>query len=150
MDRGDRRDLVTQVADGFRDAIVSGTYGIGERLPSQVSIARKLYPFFAWKTPAVLEQYNCYSPIDASAAKLIRTYLALYKADGNPLDLAKAKALGGSIIGNQDPSGRIRTYWIPEPGDSGPLAGAIRLPRGGDWYNCMMADVVALDRLSEY
>ena len=111
---------------------------------------RPTYPFRCWRTPAVLEQYTCYSPIDASAAKLIRTYLALYKAEGKTLDLAKAKALGDSTVNNQDASGRIRTYWIPETGDDDPLAGAIRLPHGGDWYCCMAADVVALTQLSMY
>ena len=107
------------------------------------------YQFFAWRTPAVLEQYNCYSPIDASSAKLIRTYVALYKAEGRRLDLAKAKALGDAMVNNQDDSGRIRTYWIPEPGDDDPLAGAVRLPLGGDWFNCMYADAVALRMLAE-
>ena len=108
---------------------------------------RPTCPFRCWRTPAVLEQYTCYSPIDASATKLIRTYLALYAAEGRALDLAKARALGDSMVNNQDDSGRIRTYWIPEPGDDDPLAGAIRLPHGGDWYNCMAADVAALMQL---
>jgi maltose/maltodextrin transport system substrate-binding protein len=107
------------------------------------------YQFFAWRTPAVLEQYNCYSPIDASSAKLIRTYMALYEAEGRALDLAKARALGSSMVNNQDGSGRIRTYWIPEPGEDDPLSGAVRLPRGGDWFNCMYADAVALRLLAE-
>ena len=106
-----------------------------------------VYPFFAWRAPTVLEQYRCYSPIDASASKLIKTYLALYRAEGRPLDLAKAKALGDSMVNNQDEDGRIRTYWIPEPGDDDPLAGAIRLPLGGDWFNCMASDVEALSEL---
>ena len=105
------------------------------------------YQFFAWRTPTVLEQYRCYSPIDASAAKLMKTYLALYRAEGRPLDLAKAKALGDSMVNNQDDNGRIRTYWIPETGDTDPLAGAVRLPQGGDWFNCMAADVEALTEL---
>ena len=107
-----------------------------------------VYPFNSWRTPTVLEQYDCYSPIDASAAKLIRTYLALYAAEGKALDLAKARALGDSTVNNQDASGRIRTYWIPEAGDDDPLAGTIRLPYGGDWYNCMAADISALTMLS--
>ena len=107
-----------------------------------------VYPFNSWRTPAVLEQYDCYSPIDASVAKLIRTYLALYAAEGKALDLAKACALGDSTVNNQDASGRIRTYWIPEAGDDDPLAGTVRLPYGGDWYNCMAADISALSMLS--
>ena len=107
------------------------------------------YPFICWRTPVALEQYNCYLPIDASVAKLIRTYLALYRAEGRALDLAKARALGDSTVNNQDASGRIRTYWIPEQGDDDPYAGAVRMPYGGDWYNCMAADARALDQLIE-
>lgn len=103
---------------------------------------------FSWRTPAVLEQYSCYLPIDASAAKLIRTYLALYAAEGRALDLAKARALGDAMVNNQDESGRIRTYWIPEAGDTGdPLAGVVPSPLGGDWYNCMAEDMRALAEL---
>lgn len=116
--------------------------------PSGAGLWQPIYPFFAWRTPAVLEQYYCYAPIDASAAKLIRTYLALYAAEGSPLDLAKARALGDSMVNNQDESGRIRTYWIPEPGDGNePLADAIFVPLGGDWFNCMAADMKALELL---
>ena len=61
--------------------------------------------------------------------------------------VAKAKALGDSMVNNQDDNGRIRTYWIPEPGDDDPLAGAIRLPLGGDRFNCMASDVEALAEL---
>lgn len=109
---------------------------------------KPIYPFFSWRTPAVLEQYSCYLPIDASAAKLIRTYLALYAAEGHALDLAKARALGDAMVNNQDESGRIRTYWIPEAGDTGdPLAGVVPSPLGGDWYNCMAEDMQALAEL---
>ena len=52
------------------------------------------------------------------------------------------------MVRNQDASGRIRTYWIPEPGDGSDLAGAIRLPLGGDWFNCMFADAEALGELA--
>ena len=109
-----------------------------------------IYQFFAWHTPTVLEQYNCYSPIDASSSKLIRTYMALYAAEKRPLDLAKARALADAMVNEQDDSGRIRTYFIPEPQDADdPYAGAVRLPYGGDWYNCMASDVEALELLLE-
>jgi len=107
------------------------------------------YQFFVWHTPVALEQYCCYCPIDASSAKLIRTYLALYAAERNPLDLAKARALGDRMVNEQEPSGRIRTYFIPEPQDKDdPEAGTTFLPYGGDWYNCMAADVRALGLLA--
>jgi len=109
------------------------------------------YPYELWHCPAALEQYHCYHPIDSSAAKLIMTYLALYAAERNPLDLAKARALGDSMVNNQDENGRIRTYWIPEAGDANdPDAGAARQPSGGDWFNCMECSAAALAQLDAF
>ena len=42
---------------------------------------------------------------------MIAAYLALYRAEKNPLDLAKAKALADSITQVQEPSGRVPTFW---------------------------------------
>ncbi len=75
--------------------------------------------------------------------------LALYSAEGHQLDLAKARALGNSMVRNQNASGRLRTYWIPEPGDGSDFAGAVRLPLGGNWFNCMVADAMALGALAD-
>lgn len=47
--------------------------------------------------PAVLEQYSCFVPIDASAAKMIRGYLALWRVTKDPVLLAKARALGDTL-----------------------------------------------------
>ena len=41
-------------------------------------------------------QYHCYFPIDASAARFIDTYLALWRVTRKPEYLAKAKALGAT------------------------------------------------------
>ena len=88
-----------------------------------------------WRTPCVLEQYYWYVPIDGSASKLIRTYLALYRAEGNPLDLAKAKALGDSMTRVQNPEGDIPTHWKGESHCS--------------WWNCLLCDVEALQELEQ-
>lgn len=89
-----------------------------------------------WVCPGVLEQYWWYNPIDASAAKLIRTYLALYRAEGKALDLAKAKALGDSLTRVQWDSGCFPTQWaldeVPE----------------GIWMNCHIASALALEELA--
>ena len=87
-----------------------------------------------WRCPAVLEQYNCYVPIDASSAKLVRTYLALYRAEGNPVDLAKARALGDAIVRETDDKGRLPTFWF----DSWEM-----------WPNCMIASARALSDLAD-
>ena len=91
-----------------------------------------------WKVePAVVEQYHFREAVDASASRLITTYLALYKATGNPLDLAKARTLGDSIVRIQETSGRIPTCWS---GDCTDIQ--------GDWLNCMVSSVRALIQLS--
>lgn len=88
--------------------------------------------------PAVVEQYYYREAVDASAAKMINTYLALYRATGNPLDLAKARTLGDSIVRVQKPDGRIQTIWSTEVGKN----------LQSDWLNCMAASVQALVNLS--
>ena len=90
-----------------------------------------------WIVPGVLEQYYWYVPIDASAAKLISTYLALYKAEGNPLDLAKAKALGDAMTRVQKPDGDVPTHW------------GISWETGCSWWNCLLADVSVMNALAE-
>lgn len=96
--------------------------------------------YVVWQTPCALEQYHCHWPIDASAAKMIRTYLALYRAEGNPVDLDKARALGDTATRMQCPDGRIPTWWWPE---------RAKLVRA-DWINCMIAMAQALGQLAEY
>ena len=107
------------------------------------------YPYETWVAPVALEQYNCYFPIDGSVAKLIRTWLALWEAERNPLDLAKARAMGDATVNMQEPSGRVRTYWVPEPADGTPIGKIARQPAGGDWLGCLQADEWALGLLTQ-
>ena len=94
---------------------------------------------YNYRLPAVIEQYHYRELIDASAAKLIRTYLALYRATGNPLDLAKARTLGDSCVRMQRENGRIPTLWN-------------RLDAADvqeDWVDCMIETLGALQELDE-
>ena len=91
----------------------------------------------AWNVPAVREQYFWDVPIDASAAKLIRTYLALYKAEGKRLDLEKAKTLGYSVAKMQWLDGGIPTHWC------------YRETQNSIWINCHISTTLALAELSE-
>lgn len=91
-----------------------------------------------WICPSVNEQYGCYTPVDGSAAKLIRTYLALYRADGNPTDLAKARALGDTATRCTDENGCESTWWSEDY-------------IGRDiWPNCMFATAEALTELNSF
>jgi len=64
------------------------------------------------KSPAGLEQYFCYWPIDASGGKIMRTFLKMYKATNDKLYYEKAAALGDMLTRMQNgDSGVIPTFW---------------------------------------
>ena len=86
-----------------------------------------------WHVPGVTEQYDCYVPIDSSAAKLILSFLEIGRASGDPLDIAKAKVLGDQLVNMQQEDGRIPTFW--RNGDD------------GFWLNCQIFDIEALREL---
>ena len=88
-----------------------------------------------WKTPTALEQYDYYTPIDASMGDMIGAFAAAYKATGNALYLEKAKALADNITRNQRPDGTIPTYFDSR--------------RGSDWVNCMVYVADRLEALAD-
>lgn len=110
-------------------------YRTGTPVPNDIS--SWLWDYTNWFVPGVGEQHGWDMPIDASAAKLIRTYLALYKATGDGLDLAKACALGDAMTNIQNADGSIRTHWLMRP------------DADGFWINCLGASVKALDLLAD-
>ena len=88
-----------------------------------------------WHVPAVVEQYDCYVPVDGSVSGLILSFLAIGEASGNPADFAKARALGDQMVNMQLEDGHIPTFW-----------------RGDDrglWLNCHIFDTEALQALSK-
>ena len=72
------------------------------------------------------------TPRFASAAKLIRTYLAYYQATGDKLALAKAKALGDAAVNNQRENGLSPTGWFGNYDEY------------HNWINCHIATMQAL------
>ena len=90
-----------------------------------------------WLLPCVLEQYRCYAPVCASSAKLIRTYLAAWRATGDRLHLEKARALGATLAQTQShvkAPGRYQTW--------------VMLPPGAMWFNCELMAVRAMQELA--
>lgn len=85
-----------------------------------------------WHCPAVMEQYSWYQPIDASAAKLIRTYFAYYRATGDRLAIAKARTLGDAVVNNQRDDGLSPTGWFGDYDEY------------HNWINCHIAAIQAL------
>jgi hypothetical protein len=90
-----------------------------------------------WLLPCVLEQYRCYAPVSASSAKLIRMYLAAYRATGDRLHLEKARALAGTLTRAQSDRkapGRYQTWLMHNPG---PM-----------WVNCELYAIQAMQELA--
>lgn len=86
-------------------------------------------------TPAALEQYNCYWPVDASISNFISIWSKVYRTTGDPVYLEKAKAMADSILRNQRPDGSIPTWFF-----------SIDLP---DWLNCMVYTAETLLEIAE-
>lgn len=93
-----------------------------------------------WFFPCALEQYVYYVPVDASVARMIYTYLAMYRAEKNPLDLAKAKALGDALVWIQQPSGYIPTEYAKVENRNDVMQ---------SWLNCTCFTLGALAELAE-
>ena len=89
--------------------------------------------------PSVTEQYFWNIPIDASSAKMIRAFIAMWKVGHDPKDLDKARALGDALTRAQLDSGRIPTHFDETN---------LKDPQQ-DWINCMIAAAEALDELAE-
>jgi len=65
-----------------------------------------------WITPCVVEQYNFFVPVDASAAQMIEAFKNAYEVTRKPLYLAKAIDLANAMTVAQDAeTGRFPTYW---------------------------------------
>ena len=88
-----------------------------------------------WKMPTGLEQYDYYTPIDATMANFVRSFSAAWKATGDELYLEKARAMADCLVRNQRADGTIPTYF-----DN----------RGGtDWVNCMASSAESLATFAE-
>ena len=137
--RGQARELARFAEDQFiyweRPCRADGT-GFRTGTPPGPGNVGWLWDYKSWFTPGVGEQLGWEMPIDGSADKLIQTFLALYKAEENPLDLAKARTLGDAITNIQKDDGSVRTHWLMRP------------DADGFWINCLIATAETLEQLS--
>lgn len=92
-------------------------------------------------TPAGLEQYFCYLPIDSSTATIMTAFADMYLLRGDRLYLEKAMALGDTITRIQDKeNGMIPTFLIGENCAEG---------RRNFWINCQIHTAFCLMKLAE-
>ena len=94
-----------------------------------------------WYSPAGLEQYFWYVPIDANTAAIIKAFLDLYSVTHDELLLEKACALGDSITRMQEPvSGVIPTHWMKED---------CATNLDNFWINCHIGTAFSMMKLAE-
>jgi hypothetical protein len=92
-----------------------------------------------WLTPCVLEQYNFYTPVNASSGNMIEVFTQAYEKTGNILYLAKAIDLANTIVDTQNPlTGHYPTYLISD-----------LLDQEG-WINCMVYTAKMVYELDRY
>ncbi len=116
-------------------------------------IPRKAYFTSKWFTPCVLEQYDFYTPIDASSASAIFAYKKAYELTGKELYLAKAISLADNQTVAQDLAGGIYpTYQMDLDGEkrfSDPTPGNIESQVWTGWLNCATITAKALLELND-
>ncbi len=122
-------ELVRYVEDQF---VVWGRYAPWNR---------SLSPGGTFHSPAALEQYEWYVPIDGSTCAVARAFIDLYAATGNRLYFEKACALGDTVTRMQNPeTGYIPTHWMsadPAKDDYNP------------WINCHIGSAFSMLYLAE-
>ena len=94
-----------------------------------------------WYSPAGVEQYYWYVPIDGSTSKIMNTFLDVYSVTNDPLLLEKACALGDMITRMQNKeTGVIPTHWMKKD-----CAENLH----NFWINCHIGTAANIMRLAE-
>lgn len=92
-------------------------------------------------TPAGLEQYYCYWPIDSSTATIMKTFTNMYLLTKDRLYLEKALTLGDTITRRQvEETGMIPTFWSGENCSEG---------HRNFWINCQIGTAFCMMQLAE-
>ncbi len=94
-----------------------------------------------WESPAGLEQYQWYVPVDGSTAAIASAFLAVYELTGDKLWYEKACALADMITRMQnEQTGLIPTQWITENPETNIW---------NFWINCHLGTARSMYRLWE-
>jgi maltose/maltodextrin transport system substrate-binding protein len=92
-----------------------------------------------WLTPCVLEQFNFYTPVNASSGNMIEVFMQAYDRTGKILYLAKAMDLANTIVDTQNSqTGHYPTYLVSD-----------LLDQEG-WINCMVYTANVIDELDRF
>lgn len=126
----DAKELLRFVEDQF---VVWGKYA-----PWNVNYDPELS---FWYSPAGLEQYFWYVPIDGSTARIMKAFLDVYSVTKEPLLLEKACALGDMITRMQNhETGVIATHWMKKDCSEN---------LENFWINCLIGTSTHMMRLAK-
>lgn len=93
-------------------------------------------------TPTVLEQYQCYHPMEVHTGNWLLSLQALHRATGNDDYLAKGIAAANAIVAGQSPDGSLSTWGFDQRFGT-PLWTI-------NWPGCHACAVTALLRFTAY
>ncbi len=92
-------------------------------------------------TPAGLEQYFCYLPIDSSATTIMKAFIDMYVLTKDRLYLEKAMTLGDTVTRRQvAETGMVPTFWMGENCAEG---------HRNFWINCQIHTAFYMMRLAD-
>ena len=137
------RDLLSFIEDQFavweRPVTADGKYLTKKDCPHMdENLAWRVKTAHEWHVPGVMEQFDCYNPIDCHSAKTAKLYMAMYKATGEKEYREKAKALCDSIVNATPDDGNMPTHWMGKYGT-----------KWENWYNCMIETAMTLEELAK-
>ena len=93
-------------------------------------------------TPAGLEQYFCYVPIDSSTTTIMLGFLDMYRLTGERLYLEKALTLADTVTRRLDlETGQSPTFWIGENCAEG---------KRNYWINCQIHVAFSMMQIAEF
>ncbi len=147
----------------FYDTVFLAEYLLANATPENdyLQIAAELFKFVEdqfvlWENsfnrqyiaPSVLEQYDCYFPIDWHVAHYIRFCQAMHAATKEEIYLKKARAMADTLTAVQHPEGFYPTWMTTkQPSESGEL---VEITYEGLWPNCMSYAAEILIRFDTY
>lgn len=97
--------------------------------------------FVPHHTPAGLEQYFCYGPIDSSAVTIMTGFTNMYRLTKDRLYLEKALTLADTVTRRMDmKTGQSPTFWIGEDCSEG---------KRNYWINCQIHVAFSMMKIAE-
>lgn len=102
------------------------------------NMAWRLTTIGDWGVPGVMEQFDCYNPIDCHTGRTAEIFLQLGEILKNAEFIDKALALCDSIVNKIPEDGNMPTHWMGR-----------HSAKYENWYNCMIITAQCLERVQD-